>query len=416
MTSRSPATAEASRAPLDPPGPADELTYPTKRDEAWRYAPHRDLATVTFGPSPTTTIDLPAAVAAQIPELDGPRLVMINGVVDETRSDLTDLQHGLLVVPLAAAVDGDPDAVAGHFAPDPSGPPDAFVALNKAYGHDGAFVRVDEGCRVERPIHLVDVSVPDGAQHGTCAGVVISLGERSAATVVETHVGAPGTGGSNTRSTITLGAGASLDHLVLQDLPAEQIQLDRLEVHQAAGSAFRARSFNLGARYGRIDYHVRLAGEDAVADLAGLYFGFGDQTLDQQITIVHAAENCTSRQSFRGVLDDRSVGVFSGGIEVSPGADGTDAEQANDNLLLSTQAEVNTQPRLEILADDVACKHGATVGQLDETALYYLRSRGIPASEARQLLIAGFADQTVDEIEFEAVRAWVTARLGHGHA
>jgi Fe-S cluster assembly protein SufD len=146
---------------------------------------------------------------------------------------------------------------------------------------------------------------------------------------------------------------------------------------------------------------------------SGLYFGFGDQTLDQQITVIHGAENCVSRQAFRGVLDDASTGVFNGGIDVSPGADGTDAEQSNDNLLLSDRAEINTQPRLEILADDVACKHGATVGQLDETALYYMRSRGIPALEARRLLINSFADQTVDLIEIDTVRAWITARLGH---
>jgi Fe-S cluster assembly protein SufD len=128
---------------------------------------------------------------------------------------------------------------------------------------------------------------------------------------------------------------------------------------------------------------------------------------------VHAQPDCTSRQSFRGVLEDASVGVFNGGIDVLPGADGTDAEQANDNLLLSNRAEANTQPRLEILADEVACKHGATVGQLDDTALYYLRSRGIAAEEARRLLINGFADQVVDEIRNETLRAWVTHRLGH---
>jgi Fe-S cluster assembly protein SufD len=114
------------------------------------------------------------------------------------------------------------------------------------------------------------------------------------------------------------------------------------------------------------------------------------------------------------VLDDGSTGVFNGGIDVRPGADGTDAEQSNQNLILSDRAEINTQPRLEILADEVACKHGATVGQLDDTAMYYMRSRGIPATEARRLLINGFADQVVDEVSIEPVRAWITQRLGHG--
>jgi len=145
-----------------------------------------------------------------------------------------------------------------------------------------------------------------------------------------------------------------------------------------------------------------------------LYFGSGDQTLDQQINVIHAAENCTSRQAFRGVLDDESTGVFNGAIEVRPGADGTDAAQSNDNLLLSNRAEANTQPRLEILADDVACKHGATVGQLDDEAMYYLRTRGIAVDEARRILINGFADQAVHDVGIEVLRTWIAQRLGHG--
>jgi Fe-S cluster assembly protein SufD len=132
--------------------------------------------------------------------------------------------------------------------------------------------------------------------------------------------------------------------------------------------------------------------------------------------VVHRAKNCTSRQSYRGVLDDGSTGVWNGGVDVRPGADGTDSEQSNDNLLLSRQAEVNTMPRLEILADEVSCQHGATVGQLDEEALYYLRSRGIAKADASRLLINGFADQMMDDLKSEAVRTWITERLGHDDA
>ena len=220
-------------------------------------------------------------------------------------------------------------------------------------------------------------------------------------------------GGANLRTTVTLGPQAELEHVVLQDAPSSQVQLSSVSVTQAEASQYRARTFNLGGSYSRLGFAVELAGAEASADLSGLYFGLGDQTLDQQITVVHGAPDCTSRQSFRGVLDDASTGVFSGGIDVRPGADGTDAEQSNDNLVLSDRAEVNTQPRLEILADDVACVHGATVGQLDESALYYMRSRGIPGEEARRLLINGFADQAVDEVSIESVRHWVAERLGH---
>ena len=246
--------------------------------------------------------------------------------------------------------------------------------------------------------------------------VVIELGVGSAATVVETRVGVgAGFGGSSVHTSVVLADDARLEHVLVQDLPVEQVHLARVTVRQGANSTLHTRSFNLGSSYGRLAYDVDLVGAGAVADLSGLFFGVGEQILDQQITVVHDAQDCTSRQTFRGVLDDASTGVFNGGIDVCPGADGTDAEQSNDNLLLSNRAEVNTQPRLEILADEVACKHGATVGQLDDTALYYLRSRGLDADDARRLLINGFADQIVDDVSVEAVRNWITHRLGHDH-
>ncbi|MEZ5246146.1 MAG: Fe-S cluster assembly protein SufD [Acidimicrobiales bacterium] len=387
---------------------------PTRRDEAWRYAPHADLARLTFGPSGGPTA-VPADVAAQIPELDGPRVVIVNGAVDPALSDLTMTAEGLTITTLADELDGGSSSPSTGL-PREDDPVDAFDAFNTRFGRDGAVIRVVSGHTITVPIHVVDLAVP-GDDHNTAStGVVIELGDDCRATVVETRLGGPQEGGANVRTTITLGDRATLEHIVLQDAPATQISLNRVEVIQGAASTYRARSFNLGASYGRIAFHVQLAGEAAHADLSGLYFGFGDQTLDQQIDVVHAAKGCSSRQLFRGVLDDASTGIFSGGIDVRPGADGTDAEQENHNLLLSDRAEADTQPRLEILADDVACKHGATVGQLDETALYYLRSRGIPAGEARGLLINGFADQVVDDVAFETLRTWIIDRLRRADA
>lgn len=403
-------------SPEAPLAQSDPIDYPTRRDEAWRYAPHSELARLSFGPRVASARSVPADVEAQIPALDGPRIVVVNGVVDDVLSDLTDLCDGLRLSTLAGALDEQREHLDAHFDRDPDDIADAFVALNIAFGRDGAAVDVAKGHELDTPIHVVDVVIPDGTENASCTGVMIHVGEGSSATVVETRIGY-GTefGGSNTRTTITLDDSATLDHIVLQDVPSTQIQLSRIEVTQAAGSVFRARSFNLGATYGRVAYGVHLFGEGARADLSGLYFGCGDQTLDQQITVIHAAKNCTSRQTFRGVLDDESTGVFNGGIDVRPGADGTDAEQSNDNLLLSNRAEANTQPRLEILADDVACKHGATVGQLDDEALYYLRTRGISTDEARRLLIRGFADQAVHAVHIEILRTWITDRLGHAH-
>jgi len=401
----------AATSPLRAIELLDGVVRPTKRDESWRYAPHRQLDALTFGPS--VAADLPAELDKQIPALDGPRVVIVNGVVDRDRSDFA-TPHGLHVSSLADAAESQPGLTDRHV--DGAELVDAFTAYNLAYATDGAVIVVDAAVDVATPIHVVDVTVPGSATNTSSTGVVIQVGAGSSATVVETRLGA-GTelGGSNVRTTIVLGDDAILEHIVVQDLPANQVHLSRVEALQGERSTLRTRSFNLGASYGRLAYHVELAGAGAHAELSGLFFGAGEQTLDQQITVVHRAKDCTSRQLFRGVLDDASTGVFNGGIDVCPGADGTDAEQSNDNLLLSNRAEVNTQPRLEILADEVACKHGATVGQLDDTALYYLRTRGINAEEARRLLINGFADVVVDDVSIETLRNWITRRLGHDH-
>lgn len=390
----------------------DSHGFPTKRDEAWRYAPHRALSELSFGPPVALAADVPD-IDAQVPALGGPRIVVVNGVVDFERSTLAG-PSGLHLSSLLDARQEQPDRLAPHFRVADDQISDAYMALNLAFGGDGAVIRIDDGVVLDVPIHIVDVEVPDESRNASCTGVVIELGTGSSATVVETRIGVGADfGGSNIRTSITVGDQASLEHVLLQDVPSSHVHLSNIDVRQGANSTFKARSFNLGASYGRIAYHVALAGPGAHADLSGLFFGFGDQVLDQQITVVHDAENCTSRQSYRGVLDDESTGVFNGGIDVRPGADGTDAVQSNNNLILSDRAEINTQPRLEILADEVACKHGATVGQLDDTAMYYMRSRGISATEARRLLINGFADQVVDDVSIETVRSWIIHRLGH---
>jgi Fe-S cluster assembly protein SufD len=409
----SPTAPAAPRSAIDR---LDGIDLPTKRDEAWRYAPHRQLAQLVFGPSEGPFDDLGFDLDKRVPALDGPRIVVVNGVVDQERSSFVADAMAGAGVSLTSLSDASSEMAAAHFERSDHDVTDAYVAYNLAYGIDGAVIEIADGVLLDVPIHVVTVSLPGSTTNTWSSGVAIRIGVGSSATVVETRIGAgDDLGGSNVLTSVVLSDDATFEHILVQDLPAGQVHLSRVEVTQGDRSTLRTRSFNLGASYGRLAYHVELAGVGALADMSGLFFGAGEQILDQQITVVHDTKDGTSRQSFRGVLDDASVGVFNGGIDVCPGADGTDAEQSNDNLLLSNRAEVNTQPRLEILADEVACKHGATVGQLDDTALYYLRTRGIDADEARRLLINGFADQVVDDIGVDAVREWVTHRLGHDH-
>ncbi|MGI9577338.1 MAG: Fe-S cluster assembly protein SufD [Microthrixaceae bacterium] len=406
--------ATATNLTADEVAGLNAIDRPTKRDEAWRYAPHLELDRLVFGAAAEPHGDLPAEVAEQIPAVAGHRILLVNGLVATEHSRLDGLPESVAVSSLAEAADDRPELLEGTSAGgDVSA--DAFDSLNASFSSDGVVIDIQAGNAVETPLHIVHAVLPAQPQNASCGRVVVNMGPGSSATVFETRVGGGDEfGASNTRTTIRLDDEAALEHVVLQDAPEQQIHLARVDVDQSAGSTFTARSFNLGGLYGRLAYHVHLGGAGALADLSGLYFGFGDQILDQQVTIVHATPDCTSRQSFRGVLDEESTGVFNGGIDVRPGADGTEAEQSNANLLLSRRAEANTQPRLEILADDVKCKHGATVGQLDEEALYYMRSRGIDADDARRMLVAGFADVFVDAVGDEAAQDWIRQRLRRG--
>lgn len=412
----------SSTAPAAPRTAIDRLDsvgLPTKRDEAWRYAPHRQLGELTFGTLSSSDrpelIDLGVDLDELVPAIEGPRVVVVNGVVDRERSDLTGTD-GVSICSLADALADQPELIAARTEHSDDAVLDAFAALNLVHGVDGIVISVADGVTLDAPIQIVDIAAPGVEVNTSCTGVVINVGAASTVTVIESRFGVGDRfGGSSVRTSIEVGDDARLDHIVIQDLPPGQVHLGAVEIVQGARSNVQARTFNLGAAYGRLECSVELAGPGAHVELSGLFFGVGEQILDQQISVVHAVEDCTSRQTYRGVLDGASTGVFNGGIDVRPGADGTDASQSNDNLLLSDRAEVNTQPRLEILADEVACKHGATVGQLDDTALYYLRSRGIDAEQARRLLINGFADQMIDDVGIDAVCTWITHRLGHDH-
>lgn len=210
------------------------LDYPTKRDEAWRYAPLVELGRLSFGSDEVSAGQAVADVASRIPALDGPRIVIVNGIVDHDRSNV-DGFDGLVVSTLADAMTANPDLVASHFGAEDDEVADAFVALNLAFGRDGAVVQVADGHDLAAPIHIVDIVVPGDEQNASNTGVVIVVGQDSSATVLETRLGGGADfGGSNVRTTITLGEDANLDHIVLQDLPPMQIHLSRVEVTQGA--------------------------------------------------------------------------------------------------------------------------------------------------------------------------------------
>ncbi len=317
---------------------------------------------------------------------------------------------GVRVLSLAQALQQEPEILEktlGRIANDENA---AFAALNLALAEDVVCVLIAPGAAVEAPIEIVfDGSAADepAVLYPRC---LIVAGDRSEATVVERHTGT-GAYFRNAVTEIALGDGAVLRHDKLQRESLEAFHLQSIAVRQARASHFHSVLAAFGGALARTDIRVDLEGEGSECILDGLFVGAGSQHLDTHTTIVHVAPHTTSREVYKGVLDGRARGVFHGRIVVRPGAQKTDAMQTNKNLLLSRDALVDSTPALEIFADDVKCKHGSTIGQLDAAALFYLRSRGIGEREARALLTRAFAADVAGRIALPALRAEIEETL-----
>ena len=364
---------------------------PTERDERWHYAPLDEInarmerSVVPCGDVPTSVT--PMLIDAMVGAA-GPRLVFVNGM---HAADLSDCQQ------LPAGVRCDvSDTRSGGWPPM-------------------ATLTVDDGVRFEEPIRVVHVAVPDadGAKHLLSrVSTIIELGADARLAVVETFGGLGGSLAAtltDASTTIRLGDRAELAHYRIQIEAPTATHLGRTHIDQGADSELRLTMVTLGADIARNAVEVHLDEPGARADLVGIAVASGHQRHDTVITIDHAASRCTSNQRFHGVVDDHGRGAFSGEIVVRAGTTGSDAHQTSRNLVLDTNAEADSRPWLRILADDVRCTHGATVGRLDDDALHYLHSRGIPLLAARTMLIDAFLRDLTDSIAHEAVRAHVAA-------
>jgi Fe-S cluster assembly protein SufD len=281
----------------------------------------------------------------------------------------------------------------------------AFTALNAAFMHDGAVVQIANGVEVDRPIHLLFVTDATAAKGMMHPRNLIMVGKNAKATVIESYVStSDAMYFTNAVTEVSLADGATLQHYKMQREGSRAFHVSTTEANQARDSHYVSFSFAIGGALARSNVYTTLDGDGGGATLNGLFMLDGQQHSDHQTQIIHAKPNCFSRELYKGILDDRSHGVFNGKVYVHPIAQKTDGKQTNNNLLLSETAQVDTKPQLEIFADDVKCTHGATVGQIDQVALFYLKSRGIDASLARRLLTYAFAAGVLETIEVDEVR------------
>jgi Fe-S cluster assembly protein SufD len=385
---------------------------PDTRVEAWKYTALRALAQrrfVALGEVAKAVID-PSLYG--LPQVDGPQLVFVNGLFRADLSRLDKLPPGLSLQPLSDALASDPEALRFALSRHYRDAGDAFARLNAAQARDGVVLRVAASTRIESPVHLVFAGADASAETAWHARSVIELAEGASLDLIEHHVSAGQQGQLATLvSDIVLRDGAQLAMTVLQNASGAANLIRCTRLHLQAKAQATMHLLELGGALARHDLQAELAGDGAQLRTRGVFMPHGRQHMDTQLAIRHQALDTMSDSVWRGVASDRARGVFRGAILVAPGADGSDASLSNKNLLLSAGAEIDTKPELEIHADEVKAAHGATVGQLDERSLFYLRSRGIALAEARALLTAAFCRAVLDDLPSEALREHLAGLL-----
>jgi Fe-S cluster assembly protein SufD len=387
----------------------EALGFPTLRDEAWRFTSVEAIAKTPFErPEPAAGAEreaVPEALRERLFDgLGAVRIAFIDGFYSRELSSRR-LESGVVVSSLKEALETSPGLVQAALASRARFENHAFVALNTAFLEDGAFVHVPDGMVVEELIHILHLSSRSARPRVTHPRTLVLAGRGSQAVLVESYAGAEeGAAFTNAVTEIAAGEGAVLHHTRIQEEGLEAFHISTQAVHLERSSNYRSISISLGGALVRNDVEAVLDGEGVDCVLDGLYVATGRQHIDNFTRIEHARPHCHSWELYKGILDDAARAVFCGKIHVHQDAQKTDAKQSNRNLLLSPDAVVNTKPQLEIFADDVKCTHGATIGQIDEEAVFYLRSRGLDRTAARQLLTHAFAAEILGEVRPQALR------------
>ena len=376
----------------------EKTGFPTTRDEDWKYT---NLSKLTAAggtllatmPQATNVVVIESQLQRLPVSADDYLLVFANDRFESSLSRIPDTDSGVCITTLTQDASGDQDRLASWLGDDSEQNIRSFTALNTAFARDGLMIDIAADRQIEKSLHVVFIT--DEQTISTHPRLLINSGKHSTAQVFEHHVGI-GAGLTNAVTDIRCDRGAQLGYVKLQDEDHAADHIASQTISLAADTRFNAAHIDLGARLARNDLRVRFEGSGSHADLRGFFVADGQRHVDNHTHADHIAGHSTSREQYRGILSDKGRGVFNGKIIVHPGADGTDAQLNNRNLLLSKTSEIDTKPELEIYTDDVKCAPGATTGQLDEQALFYLRARGIARHTARHMLVLAFAKEVFE--------------------
>ena len=408
----------------------EALGFPTTKNEDWHFTSVAPISERVFRAAAVSAhgVSSEGSTAGMVASADlerftfgqprWHRLVFVNGEFAADLSSFAGLGSSVRVNSLARAIRSGTGRPERHLGKIAAHEQHAFTALNAAFIRDGAFIEIQPEAVLDEPIHLLFVSEGHGESVSHPRNLIVAS-RHSRATVIESYVSIRDSiYFTNAVTEVMLGEGARLDHYKIQRESESAFHVGTTQVRQAANSTFHSFSFAVGGALARTNIYTSLDGDAATCTLNGLYLADGTQHIDNQTSIEHIAPNCPSHEVYKGVLDGRSHGVFNGKVYVHPEAQKTDGKQSNNNLLLSPTARVDTKPQLEIFADDVRCTHGATVGRLDDMAMFYLNSRGIGPDRARVLLTYAFAADVLEMIELESLKTeleeMVLARFAGG--
>ncbi|HET7370099.1 MAG TPA: Fe-S cluster assembly protein SufD [Gammaproteobacteria bacterium] len=389
--------------------------FPATRVEEWKYTNLRPLERREFGLAQALPADLPDPASLPLADAGLPTFTFVNGRFAAGLSRLDDLPETVRLRSIAALLDEQPEALRPHIeaaAAADDNVASALAELNTAFFIDGAAIDVADGARLDQPLHLLFISQRADDSVVSHPRVIVNAGRGSELSIIEHHVGIDdAVNFTNSVGQIFLQDNTALRHYRVQAENTKSFHISNTRVWQSRDSRYLSLNVDFGGSLVRHDLHTYLQGENAEAVLDGLFVLGGRQHCDNHTYVNHVSPRTRSRERYKGILGGRARGVFNGKVHVESDAQKTDSNQSSHNLLLSDNAEIDTKPELEIYADDVKCNHGATVGQLDETALFYLRSRGLGADDARRLLTTAFAREMLDSIESAPVKQYLESAL-----
>lgn len=383
------------------------LGFPTLKDEDWRFTNLAPISRNTFHipEDGTSAIGKDTVDQYLVPGLDCHRLVFVNGKFVPGLSEIVSDEEGIIIKSLKDALNSESDLVQKHLAQYADFENESFTSLNTAFFEDGVFIYVSKSQVVDKPVYILNISTSKEEQTLISPRNLFVLEDNAEVKIVEQYAS---TGDnvyfSNVVTEFVLGENANAEHYLLELESTKAFNISTLRIQQARSSNIRSHSILMGGSIVRNNVHPVLNGEGCNSDIFGLYLSNDRQHMDNFMKVEHAKPHSDSRQFYNGILDDRSRGVFHGRIIVHEGAMQTDAKQTNRNLLLTDTAQIDTKPQLEIYNHDVKCTHGATIGQMDDEAIFYLKSRGVPEKEARSIMLQAFTNETIDKMSLQPVK------------